>query len=172
MKHLLSFSIITLLILIGSSACKPTESNYRSAYLAAKEMQLTGDSLTDVQLLNQQRPRPVVFGSDTLPMRTEYIGYTKDGGADSDKTVVKRYCVVVGKFKQVFNARSMRQRLMQSGYHRALVLHNQLKDYYVIANTTADPHIARLMLDSVLADPGLTLKPPYPYILRPGHLAR
>lgn len=170
MKRLLIPIAAALLLTVGS--CKPTEANYRSAYEAAHQKQLTGDSLTDQGLLDQQRPKPMVFGTDTLPVRTEYIGYTKGGGADSDRTVVKRYCVVVGRFKQVFNARMMRERLMQNGYGHALVLHNNMKEYYVVANTTKDPHQARLMLDSVNADTSLVLKPPYPYILRPGHLAR
>lgn len=170
MKKLLPPIAVMLLLCIG--ACKPTEANYRSAYEVARQKQLTGDSLIDHGLLDQQRPKPMMFGTDTLPVRTEFIGYTKDGGADSDKSVVKRYCIVVGKFKQTFNARSMRQRLIEHGYPHALVLHNNLKDYYVIANTSADPHIARLMLDSVKADTLFTLKPPYPYVLRPGHLAR
>lgn len=170
MKRLIYIS--ASLLLLSVAACKTTEANYRSAYEAAKQKQLTGDSLIDQGLLDQQRPKPMVFGTDTLPVRTEYIGYTKGGGADSDKSVVKRYCVVVGKFRQTFNARSMRERLMENGYPRALVLHNNMKEYYVVANTTPDPHIARLMLDSVLADTSLVLKSPYPYVLRPGHLAR
>ena len=172
MRHLFTITVSLLLLLIAASSCKTYEANYRAAYEVAKEKQLTGEEDIDRQLLDQQRPRPTVFGTDTLPIRTEYIGYTKGGGADSDKTVVKRYCVVVGKFKQAFNTRSMRERLMRSGYPRALVLHNNMKEYYVIANTTPDPHTARLMLDSVLADPSLSLKSPFPYILRPGHLAR
>ncbi|MCM1349545.1 MAG: hypothetical protein NC338_09055 [Firmicutes bacterium] len=170
MKKLVYAAIIA--IIATMVACKPTEANYRSAYESAKQKQLTGDSLIDQGLIDQQRPKPLIVGADTLPVRTEYIGYTKGGGADSDRSVVKRYCVVVGKFKQTFNARSMRQRLIDQGYDNALVLHNSLKDYYVIANTTPNAHTARLMLDSVLADTTLRLKAPYPYILRPGHLVR
>lgn len=168
----LFYILSAIALLLSANACRTTEANYKAAYEATRQRQLTGDSLTDKGLLDQQRPKPMVFGSDTLPVRTEYIGYTKDGGADTMRTRVKRYCVVVGQFRQVFNARSMRQRLMDHGYHNALVLHNSMKDYYVIANTTPDPHIARLMLDSVKADTSLVLRSPYPYILRPGHLAR
>lgn len=174
MKRLLPFAaILAALSLLPFSACKTTEANYRSAYEAARQKQLsTGDSLTDAHLLDQQRPKPMVFGPDTLPVRTEHIGYTRDGGADSDHSVVKRYCIVVGRFQQVFNARSMRSRLIDHGYPNALVLHNSSKEYYVIASASNDPHQARLMLDSVKADSSIVLRPPYPYILRPGHLAR
>ncbi|MDE5685779.1 MAG: hypothetical protein K2I26_04390 [Paramuribaculum sp.] len=164
--------LFCLILLLGFAACKTTEANYKAAYDAAREKQLTGDSLIDFGLTDQQRPKNMVFGADTLPVRTEYIGYTKGGGADSDKSVVKRFCVVVGRFKQVFNAKSMRERLMSSGYGNALVLHNNMKEYYVIANTSDNPHTASLMLDSVRADGSLVLKAPYPYILQPGHLAR
>lgn len=170
MKKIIYFIAAALLMM--AYACKTTEANYRAAYEAAKAKQMTGDSVIDKGLTDQQRPIPYYINGDTLPVRSEYIGYTKDGGADSDRRVVKRYCVVVGQFKQVFNARSMRQRLMQHGYPRALVLHNSMKDYYVIANTTMDAHAATLMLDSVKADSSIVLRPPYPYILIPGHYGR
>ncbi|MDE6099993.1 MAG: hypothetical protein K2G01_03030 [Paramuribaculum sp.] len=170
MKKLFYFLFVSIVFCLA--ACKTTEANYKAAYEAAREKQLTGDSLIDYGLLDQQRPKPMVFGNDTLPVRTEYVGYTKGGGADSDKSVVKRYCVVVGRFKQVFNAKSMRERLIESGYGNSLVLHNGMKEYYVIANGSNDPHTARLMLDSVRSDSQLVLKQPYPYILQPGHLSR
>ncbi len=164
------FIPVAAALLLYTAACKTNEANYRSAYEAAKEKQLTGDSLTDKGLLDQQRPKPMVFGSDTLLCRTEYIGYTRDGGADLDKSKVKKFCVTVGKFKQVFNARSMRERLLSHGYPRAMVLHNNMKEYYVVANTTGNAHEASLMVDSVKADTALTLRAPY--ILLPGHLNR
>lgn len=170
MKKLLYLAFI--LIFASVTACKTTEANYRAAYEVTKQKQLTGDSTIDRQLMDRDRPREMVFGTDTLPVRTEYIGYTKDGGADSDRTKVKRYCVAVGKFKQPFNAHSMRRRLIEHGYTGALVLHNSSKDYYVVSSTTSDPHTALLMLDSIRHSEWLVIRPPFPYILRPGHLAK
>lgn len=170
MKRL--FYIVAVTAMTLCAACKPSEANYKMAYESAKQKQLTGDSLIDAGLTDQQRPRLMVFGGDTLPVVTDYVGYTKDGGADTNRAIVKRYCVVVGKFKQVFNARSMRERLNAQGYSNAFVLHNNMKDYFVIAASTRDHHEARMLLDSIAADKNMVLKAPYPYILQPRHLAR
>ncbi len=59
-------------------------------------------------------------GQDTLPIRTEAIGYTDGGGASRE--TVRKYNIVVGQFKQVFNARQMRERLMAGGYPDAFIV--------------------------------------------------
>lgn len=162
------FGTLALLLCV---ACKPSEDNYKSAYDAAKQHQITGDSLVDANLMNNQMPRSMVFGNDTLPVLTDYIRITANGGADTNQSAVKRYCVAVGKFKQVFNARSMRARLISQGYSEAIVLHNTTKDYFVIAASTNNHVEARKLLDSIAQDPNLVLKSPYPFILQPRHLA-
>ncbi len=158
--------------LLATASCKTTEENYRSAYETAKEKKEADNADVDVALFDKQQPQPTVFGSDTIPTRSFFIGYTKDGGADQDHSVVKGFCIVVGKFKQVFNARSMRQRLIESGYPGAFVVHDNLKDYYVVATTSNNAHQASLDLERVKNDTGLVLKPPFPYVLMPGHLHR
>jgi len=163
---------IAVAALLAAGACKTNEANYRAAYEAAKEKIDTDNADIDVALMDKERPRPMVFGADTLPTRSFFIGYTTDGGADKDRSLVKGYCVVVGKFKQVFNARSMRQRLIANGYPSALVIHDTLKDYYVIATTTNDTRQAAIDLAKVRADSSLVLKSPFPYVLLPGHLHR
>ena len=67
MRHLFTITVSLLLLLIAASSCKTNEANYRAAYEVAKEKQLTGEEDIDRQLLDQQRPRPTVFGTDTLP---------------------------------------------------------------------------------------------------------
>lgn len=166
------YPFVISILLLGVYSCKTTEANYRSAYEAAKEKKEAETSDVEQKLLDQQNPRTMVVGSDTIPVRTFYIGYTRDGGADKDRSVVKGYCVTVGKFKQVFNARSMRQRLIDNGYPGAFVVHDNMKDYYVIATATNDSHQAAVDLERVRRDSSLVLKPPFPYILMPGHLHR
>lgn len=164
--------LLIALVVMGMSSCKTTEANYRSAYEVAKEKKDADNADVDMTLLDKQQPKPTVFGTDTIPTRSFFIGYTKDGGADKDRSVVKGFCIVVGKFKQVFNARSMRQRLIDNGYPGAFVVHDNLKDYYVVASATNNAHQAALDLAKVKADSSLVLKPPFPYVLMPGHLHR
>ena len=163
---------LAVLLLLGAAGCKTTEANYRTAYEKAKEKKISEKDEDDAKLMDLQRPRMTAFGADTLPVRSFYIGYTRDGGADKDHSVVKGFCVVVGQFKQVFNARSMRQRLIADGYADALVVNDNMKNYYVVATTSNNAHQASLDLERVNADKKLVLKPPFPYVLLPGHLHR
>ena len=101
--------IVATLLTVG---CKTNENNYRQAYetAVAKNREDSGvDSTIYARIRNNAQKTDLVVGADTLPMRTEYVGYTEDGGASRE--MLKRYNVVVGQFKQVFNARQMRARL-------------------------------------------------------------
>ena len=82
------------------------------------------DSTIYAKIRNSARTSDLVVTGDTMPMRTEYIGYTEDGGASRE--TIGRYNVVVGQFKQVFNARQMRARLQSSGYDSAFIIHTRV----------------------------------------------
>ncbi len=167
MKKVLFIIAIAFLTVIG---CKPTEENYRAAYEKAREKQSeTGDSLTTAQFRQSQQPRLMSVGADTLPVMTFYIGRDADFG---NKDSIRKYCVVVGRFKQVFNARSMAERLVAGGFNEAFVVHDAQGYYYVACNSTDLPDEAGRLLEKVKKDGSVVLHPPYPYILRPGHLVR
>lgn len=169
MRKILIFTLSVALL--GFAGCKTTEANYKAAYEIAKEKQMgTGDSVTDKALKNYQMPRPMVFGSDTLQVRTEPVGITVKGGGTN--AMLKKYCVVAGQFHQIFNASSMRTRMISEGYEGTFILHNRSKQYYVVAGSYDLPSEARVMVDSLKADKALVLKSPFPYVLRPAHLVR
>lgn len=157
-----------VLFIVG---CSTTEANYRAAYEKAKEKQLdTGDSITTQALKNEATPKNMRFGEITLPVRTEPIGITKDGGGKNEYLCL--YNVVAGSFRQKFNAVSMAQRLADDGYDMAFVVHNRMGIYYVVAGSVSTPAAALQLLDSVRADGRMLLKPPFPYVLRAAHLVR
>lgn len=165
----LAAAAITLLAV----GCKTTESNYRQAYETAvtKNRESSGvDSTIYARIRNSAKMSELVAGSDTLPLRTEYIGYTEDGG--SSREHLKRYNVVVGQFKQVFNARQMRARLQGSGYADAFIVHTREPLYYVCTATCATPEEAAAAFRRVTDDKSIVLRSPLPFILRPAHLAR
>ena len=168
MKKLLF--IIAAALLLGAYACKTNEANYRDAYEKAKEKQTdTGDSLTTAMLRQSDQPKMTLIGGDTLPARTFAIAAKVDAGSEEG---VKKYCVVVGKFRQIFNASSMCSRLQETGYPDACVVHDRQKYYFVIASSTNVAAEVALLMQAVIADKSIVLQQPFPYILRPAHLVR
>lgn len=169
MKKILLFAAVVALL--GFSSCRTTEANYRAAYEKAKEKQYdTGDSLSTLGLKNESLPKDMTLGGITLPVRTEPLGVTKNGGGSASD--LKLYNVVAGTFQQRFNAVSMSQRLAGLGYQHPFVVHNRLGHYYVVAGSVSTPGEAKLLLDSLSADKSIVLKAPFPYVLRAAHLVR
>lgn len=160
--------VIMMLLVVLLSACKTSEENYRKAYESAKEQQreATGiDSTIYGRIRNSAAQSVLVVGGDSLPVRREYVGYTPDGGSTRDN--VLRYNVVVGQFRQLFNAREMRQRLVNQGYDGAMIVNTREPLYYVIASTASTPEDAQAAWHRVMTDPSLVLRSPLPFILTP-----
>lgn len=169
MKHS-KHVIIVFLFAIIFTACKTTEANYRKAYETAKEKQYDGgDSTVTENLKNNTLPKTIVIQGVALPIRTEAIGITKDEGAS--KETLRVYNVVTASFKQLFNARSMRNRLSELGF-QSFILHNRDLTYYVVAGTAATPQEALDLLNRVKAENSVVTRAPFPYVLRAAHLVR
>ncbi|MDE5745074.1 MAG: SPOR domain-containing protein [Paramuribaculum sp.] len=156
---------------IAFTGCKTTEANYRAAYEIAKQKQENADEDGPAAKLQQfAAPKETVADGITLMMHTEPVGFIADGGATRE-TLLK-YNVVVGRFRQLFNARQMRARLIAAGYDNACVVSTRDAGYYVIAETCATAAEAAKGIERVKTDTSLSLRTPLPYILRPAHLAR
>ena len=171
MKKTAIFTALLAVVAI-MTGCKTNENNYRAAYEAAvshHEENSGVDSTIYARIRNQARMSDLVVDGDSLPLRTEYIGYTDGGGASRE--TIKRYNVVVGQFKQVFNAKAMRDRLVEHGYE-AVIVNTREPLYYVVAATCADPQEAASVMKRVKGDKSLVLKSHLPFILQPAHLAR
>ncbi len=149
-------------------ACKTTEANYRAAYENAKlkQQESTGiDSTIYGRIRQQASASKLLVGNDSLPLRREYVGYTTDGGSSREN--VLRYNIVVGQFKQVFNARQMRKRLIDGGYEGAMIVNTREPLYYVIAASVSTPEEALQAWKRVTTDPSIVLRSPLPFILQP-----
>ncbi len=165
--------VIILVLAAVLTGCKTNENNYRQAYEAAvaqREESAGLDSTIYSRIRNSARTSKLVVGADSLPVRTEYIGYTEDGGAS--RATVKRYNIVVGQFKQVFNAKAMRKRLLEQGYDSAFIVHTREPLYYVVTATCATPEDAAREFERVKSDKNIVLRAPVPFVLQPMHLAR
>ena len=176
MKQLRLFPLFLTLLAGGLAlltGCKTTEANYRQAYqtAVAQRQDATGiDSTIYARIRNSATTSSLAVEGDTLPLRTVYIGFTDGGGMD--KATMRKYSVVVGQFKQVFNARQMRERLISSGYGDAFIIHTREPLYYVAIVTSDNPDEILAAWKRVTSDKSIVLRAPLPFVLRPAHLAR
>lgn len=160
-------------LLLATASCKPNESAYKAAYESAVARRdstggLEGTVYNKYREMGKETRIPL--GNDTLRVFTEFVGMTENGGATRES--LERYNVVVGRFKQVFNAREMRQRLLANGYDGAFILHTREPLYYVVAETCGSAQCALEGLQRVMADSTMTLRSPLPFVLQPAHMAR
>lgn len=139
-------------IILTLSGCKTTEENYRKAYDLATQ----GDK-------NAQSDIPEISGEEVKVQWAEYVTFTDGCGAD--KADFKKHCVVVAQFKQVFNAKAMRNRLAEGKYPHAIVINDREKTYYVVAAAFDTRAEAENALENVSKDKDMSLKAPYPRLL-------
>ena len=167
------YAPLALAALLALGACKPNESAYKSAYesaIAKRDAEGGGEGTVYNRYREMAKPSEIALGNDTLPVITEFIGFTENGGASRETT--GRYNVVVGRFKQGFNARQMRERLQANGYPEAFILHTREPLYYVATATCSTAQEALEQLRRVDADSSLVLRAPLPFVLQPAHMAR
>lgn len=166
-----AFVTIALASLWG---CKPSEKNYRAAYetaIAARDTDANdADETVYTRIRRQMKTGTAVVGGDTLAVNTQFVAVTPDGGGINEN--LKRFCVVVGQFKQVFTAKNMRERLVDNGYPGAFVVQTREPYYFVLAGAYPTLPDAAALLNRVRSDSTLTLRPPLPFILQPSQLAK
>lgn len=146
-------------------SCRTSEANYRQAYERAMEKRNSGIDSTQIELIEQQN---IVLLKNAegvkLPLQSRYVTVVKDGGGINES--LKRYSVVVAEFKQLFNAKSMRERLADGAYPGAFVVKTASGDYLVLADSSDCAESVKASLDKVLVDKSLNLKKPLPWVLR------
>lgn len=168
-------TIIILAVLGLFAACKPSETHYKEAYESAIAKR-DRDGGMESTVYNRYRDLAkhdfVKAGDDSLAVVTEFIGITSDADVpvDTVRKHMKPYNIVVGSFKQIFNAREMRRRLADGGYAFPFVVHTREPLYYVVSETCSTPAEAAEALSRVSNDTIVRLRPPHPFVLLPAHL--
>ena len=153
-------------IALSLASCKTNEQNYRNAYEVAKQAQYTGvDSTIYAKIRQEAVPTAVMADGDSIRMKTEFVTATK-GAADKATATVKRYGVVVGQFKQVFNARAMLSRISANGYPGAYIVETREPLYYVVAYGTDNLDEAAATMKRVAKDSSMRLREPLPWIIQ------
>lgn len=150
-----SFAVLT--------GCKTTEENYQRAYEVAKAKKTEGLTQAEIAGLQREEAMPkTVFKGDSIPLKGMYVRRV-DGGVNG---VAMKYNVVVGSFKQDFNARSVFERMRNGGYADAVLLADRDGRYYIGAVTTASLDSAVEVLRRLDASSPVVLRSPFPYILQ------
>lgn len=159
--------LLLIVLIVSLAGCRTTEANYRSAYERAKagrdsatafENTIYGASRQEVG------SRRIVADGDTAMMRTFYVAVTPEGGGVAEW--LHSYNVVVGQYKQKFNAFSMRERLAEGGYPRSFVVNTGEPYYYVVLSSHRDGTEALKALRSIPAGLPVAVKSPCPFILQ------
>lgn len=163
--------LLGALFTLITQGCRTTEENYRKAYEAAVSQRQEAAAVDSTVYGRARADVPTsTLTADglSMPVRREYVGYTEGGGSSRDN--VKRYCIVAGQFRQMFNAKQMRQRLIDNGYAGAMVVHTRDQLYYVVAATVDTPDEAAAQWRRITGDKQIVLRAPMPFILMPAHI--
>lgn len=169
MKQLLYAIAATCALTATLCGCKTSEDNYRAAYELARQNDRSGiDSTTYARIRNEAIPVSAVVDGDTLRMKAEYVRLTEGESADGARLMPRN--IVVAQFKQIFNARSLRRRLLELGYTDALILETREPLYYVVAATASDNAAALQLRQQIAADSRIPMRAPFPWVLRPASL--
>lgn len=161
------FKILAIcgVVALISASCGTNEENYRKAYEKAKEKESDGIENTIYNRIRQQsRDEKIVLGNDTVDVTVEYITATKAAGYTPAQ--LQKYNVVVGQFKQLFHAKSLRGRIADGGYPEAIIVETGEPLFYVVALSTNMLSEAKAAADSLATASPVKLADGFPVIVR------
>ncbi len=160
-------AIPAVIAMMAMTGCKTTEANYRAAYEAARQKNEESRGIEGTiyeRIRNEAIGSRLIADSDTVPMSTVQV---KIAAGSATPEQVKQYSIVVNQFKQIFNARSLMERLRAGNYPDAFLLETGEPLYYVVAATCDDGQSAAEAYRKIAADKSVVMRAPFPWILRP-----
>lgn len=163
----INYLIISLAAATLLGACKTSEANYREAYekaIAGREADSAVDSTIYGKVRQQKTVRTVDMpDGGTAEIRSQHVRATDGTGITTDKML--QYNVVTGGFKQLFNAKSLRQRLINAGYPSTFIAETAEPYYYVIIGTYPDIDQAKTAVTAFNNSEAASIKTTTPFIL-------
>lgn len=132
MRKIAYLMIAVVILAVSATSCKTTEENYKAAYDIAARKQVGGVSRDVSAFIEREKrlgERKLIMG-DSVRVLTQRVKMV-----EGDDTSIHNYCVVVGDFKQVFNASSFSKRINdveKDTIKPSYVVVNPEKRYYVI----------------------------------------
>lgn len=165
-KIIVGMTLASLAAMASFTGCKTTEANYKAAYdkAVANRDKDAVDSTIYGRFRQEMKQTVVISGNDTVPISVQHVSVTEGGGGIRE--YIRPYNIVVGQFKQVFNAKSLRERLVGDGYPRAFVVNTREPYYFVIIGGYDKISEARAALDSLRSSPPVAMRAPLPFILQ------
>lgn len=157
---------LLLLGVMTLPSCKTSEENYRAAYEKTIQARRESGDSTEVNIYTNLRTQAPTHTEETeygsYEVRTMVVRVTEGGGAIAE--YVKEYCGVVGQFKQIFNAKSLRERLVDAGYPGAFIVETAEPYYYVVLTSGTINQVAQA-LSELKKDPNFVMREPCPFII-------
>jgi len=130
MNRIWLFGAATLLVLsLGS--CKPKQSAYKAAYEQAKSKETTAPvTASTTTTAVEEKTEAVEEAAPVSKPRTSTTNVSTRSESISavdgeDATLLKRYSVVIGSFKNKTNAYSLKERMQNDGYKAVLGTNSQ-----------------------------------------------
>lgn len=166
-------ALLAVMLAASFYSCKTNQANMNDAYtkaMAGRDDDLGLDETIYSRERKQMKHGSMMVNGEEVPVSSQWVKVTADGGGINEN--LKRYNVVVGQFKQKFNAKSMRERLIENGYPGAFIVQTGEPYYFVVAASYSEAPEAVEMLRKVTADTSLKMKSPLPFILEPPQFRR
>ena len=160
MKKLLYIMVMTAAL----TGCRTTEANYRAAYEKAKNHRNEWNGIDGTvydAIRREAAPARMTIDGVSIPAKTVRVK-----AEDTRETVKKggRY-LIAAQFKQIFNARSMRDRLKTMGWPDATILSTAEPLYYVAASAPDSDAGVVADFKRLSAEPPMTLGEDFPWLL-------
>ena len=164
--RIIKLIIPALAVAAAFTGCRTTEANYRAAYEKTMQARAEQDSLESTVYGRERRnmqSRTIDTPSGPVQVVARLVRVTDGGGGLPES--LRRYNVVVGQFKQLFNAKSLRNRLADGGYPGAFVVETGEPYYYIVLASYSDAAEAQKEMERFAASGTLAMKEPCPFIL-------
>ena len=161
-----SFILWAIVLGIFFSGCKTTEANYRAAYEQAKTGREENDGLENTiydAVRRQATTSTRNVDNRQVEVKRERVKIA-EAAAQGEKPA--DYYVLVGQFKQLFNARSLCKRIREAGHNSATILVTAEPLYY-IGIPVENINQAVSLNDSLSTEAPIPMKSPYPLVFQP-----
>ncbi|MDE5811006.1 MAG: hypothetical protein K2H61_01710 [Muribaculaceae bacterium] len=164
-KALTAMIVVVLATVIGVS-CRTSQETYRKAYEKAKqkEVESLGGETVYNAIRREARQGATTVNGDSIAYQAEWITVTPDEG--TLREALKPYNLVAAQFKQLFHARSMRNRLQEAGYPGAFIVQTREPYYYVVVMSAHNIGDLIAPLRQLEQNPPIKLLEPCPWILK------
>ncbi|MCF0182480.1 MAG: SPOR domain-containing protein [Muribaculaceae bacterium] len=159
------FIALTAMVLsLALTSCHSNEQNYKQAYdkAVAKHIEGVGDEAYNRVQAERRRFNTVING-DSVRLVRMYANVS-----DDSTKVARRYNIIVGEFKQMFNAQNYRDRLKAEEGFPSYLLYGGLgtdKKYFVVVKGFDDRDVAGAFLKDLSNKMKMQILVPQAWIL-------